>query len=154
MDVLSPSGPALKSLFERLLIMVLVSGLLCEIYNLCHPVCSGVLYERQVEAQPCYRFYNPPSVAIRFLMRNWSSPSHPFQTELRTWSETMYNFWIWQSCLNLADTEERHGVYYKPFGRQEPVIIRSPDAMEELSEAPELSQRAVYADVRFTIRRG
>ncbi|CAD6592998.1 MAG: hypothetical protein ASARMPREDX12_006647 [Alectoria sarmentosa] len=78
MDVLSLAGPALESLFKRLLIMVLVSGLVCEIYNLCHP---------------------------------------------------------------------RHGVYYKPFGRQEPVIIRSPDALEELSEASELSQRAVYADI-------
>ena len=35
-----------------------------------------------------------------------------------------------------------------PFGRKEPVIIRSPDAIQELSEAAELSQRAVYADVR------
>lgn len=41
----------------------------------------------------------------------------------------------------------RSGVYYKPFGRKELVIIKSPDAMQELSEAPELSQRAVYADV-------
>lgn len=41
----------------------------------------------------------------------------------------------------------RSGVYYKPFGRKEVVLIRSPDAMQELSEAPDLSQRAVYADV-------
>ena len=33
-----------------------------------------------------------------------------------------------------------------PWGRKEPVIIRSLDHMQELSEASELSQRAVYAD--------
>ena len=40
-----------------------------------------------------------------------------------------------------------------PFGRKQPVIIRSPDAIHELSEASELSQRAVYAEVRLA-RRG
>lgn len=39
------------------------------------------------------------------------------------------------------------GRYYIPWNRQSLVIIRSPDHMQELSEAPELSQRAVYADV-------
>ena len=57
-----------------------------------------------------------------------------------------------ESTLNLplrvaSDSDKRSGIYYKPFGRQEPVIIRSPDAIQELSEAPELSQRAVYSDV-------
>ncbi|KAI9709132.1 MAG: hypothetical protein M1820_003578 [Bogoriella megaspora] len=37
--------------------------------------------------------------------------------------------------------------YYKPFLRDEPVVIRSPDAIQELSEASSLSQRAVYADI-------
>ena len=44
---------------------------------------------------------------------------------------------------------QRSGTFYMPFGRKEPVIIRSPDAIQELSEAAELSQRAVYADVRL-----
>ncbi len=70
MDVLSLSGPALESLFKIFLIVVLVSRLLCEIYNLCHPVCLGVLSERKVEAQFCYRFYNPTSLAIRLLTRD------------------------------------------------------------------------------------
>lgn len=70
MNVLSLSGPALESLFNIFLIMVLVSGLLCEIYRLCHPVCLGVLSERQIEAQFCYRLYNPPSLAIRLLTRD------------------------------------------------------------------------------------
>ena len=42
---------------------------------------------------------------------------------------------------------KRSGIYYVPFRRHGPVIIRSPEAIQELSEAPELSQRAVYADV-------
>ena len=46
------------------------------------------------------------------------------------------------------DSGKRAGIYYKPFWRKEPVIIRNPDAMQELSESPALSQRAVYADVR------
>ncbi|KAL9034573.1 MAG: hypothetical protein Q9180_005329 [Flavoplaca navasiana] len=41
----------------------------------------------------------------------------------------------------------RSGVYYIPFKRASPIIIRSPEAMLELSEAPQLSQRAVYADI-------
>lgn len=46
-----------------------------------------------------------------------------------------------------AHKDKRSGIYYKPFGRKEPVIIRSPEAIQELSEASDLSQRAVYADV-------
>lgn len=49
------------------------------------------------------------------------------------------------------DYSKRSGIYYKPFGRKEPVVIRNPDAMQELSESHALSQRAVYADVRSTI---
>jgi len=55
-----------------------------------------------------------------------------------------------KSCgLNLPKYDQRSGIYYNPFRRAKPVIIRSPDAMQELSEAAELSQRAVYADVWF-----
>lgn len=39
------------------------------------------------------------------------------------------------------------GIYYKPFGRKEPLVVRSPAAIQELCEAPQLSQRAVYADI-------
>ena len=45
------------------------------------------------------------------------------------------------------DKPQQSGVYYKPFFRKEPVIVRSPEAIQELCEAPQLSQRAVYADV-------
>ena len=54
----------------------------------------------------------------------------------------------------MTNIDKQSGIYYKPFLRREPVIIRSPDAMQELSEAPELSQRAVYADVRYPARSG
>lgn len=50
-------------------------------------------------------------------------------------------------CPWKAHEYKRSGIYYKPFGRKEPVIIRSPEAIQELCEASELSQRAVYADV-------
>jgi len=50
----------------------------------------------------------------------------------------------------LSNSDQRSGTYYNPFRRAKPVIIRSPDAMQELSEAAELSQRAVYADVWFS----
>lgn len=57
-----------------------------------------------------------------------------------------------ESCqLRLPTSKQRSGIYYNPFKRAEPVIIRSPDAMQELSEATELSQRAVYADVWFSL---
>ena len=47
-------------------------------------------------------------------------------------------------CLTSA---KKAGRYYIPWSRKSPIIVRSPDHMQELSEAPELSQRAVYADV-------
>ena len=40
---------------------------------------------------------------------------------------------------NTADNTQRAGMYYIPFNRTGPIIIRSPDAMPELSEAPRLS---------------
>lgn len=46
-----------------------------------------------------------------------------------------------------ADFLKQSGVFYNPLGGKPPVIIRSPEAMQELSEAPQLSQRAVYSDV-------
>lgn len=39
------------------------------------------------------------------------------------------------------------GSFINHGGRKEHVIIRNPELMQELSEAPELSQQAVYADV-------
>ncbi|KAI9690295.1 MAG: hypothetical protein M1822_009256 [Bathelium mastoideum] len=48
----------------------------------------------------------------------------------------------------------RNRRYYKPFLRNEPVVIRSSNAIQELSEASSLSQRAVYADIfgfQFTL---
>lgn len=44
---------------------------------------------------------------------------------------------------------KQSGIYYKPFGRREPVIIRSLEAIQELCEASQLFQRAVYADVCY-----
>lgn len=40
---------------------------------------------------------------------------------------------------NTADNTQRAGMYYIPFNRTGPIIIRSPNAMPELSEAPRLS---------------
>ena len=49
-----------------------------------------------------------------------------------------------------AKEYQRSGIYYKPFGRKEPVVVRSPKAIQELCEAIQLSQRAVYSDVCFS----
>ncbi|MCJ1454854.1 hypothetical protein MMC28_005207 [Mycoblastus sanguinarius] len=53
-----------------------------------------------------------------------------------------------------ANESKQSGIYYNPFGRKEPVVVRSPKAIQELCEAPQLSQRAVYADMfgfQFTL---
>lgn len=44
---------------------------------------------------------------------------------------------------------QRSGKLYKPWGRKQPVLVRNVDHMLQLSDAPELSQRAVYADVSW-----
>lgn len=51
------------------------------------------------------------------------------------------------SQLHRILTFQRSGIFYKPFGRQHQITVREPHGIKELSEAPELSQRAVYAEV-------
>ena len=50
-------------------------------------------------------------------------------------------------CSEKANRLKQSGIYYTPFGRKEPVLIRSVEAIQELCEAPQLSQAAVYGDV-------
>ncbi|KAG6990988.1 cytochrome P450 [Physcia stellaris] len=45
-------------------------------------------------------------------------------------------FWDFQS-----------GTYYQPFGRKTALVIRSTEAIQELCEAPQLSQAAAYGDI-------
>ncbi|KAL8871900.1 MAG: hypothetical protein Q9174_002369 [Haloplaca sp. 1 TL-2023] len=47
----------------------------------------------------------------------------------------------------LADRAKRSGVYYNPFQAPNCVIVRSSKAIQELCEAPHLSQKAVYSDI-------
>lgn len=46
-----------------------------------------------------------------------------------------------------TDQLKQSGIYYQPFGRKEPFVVRSTEAIQELCEAPQLSQAAVYGDV-------
>ena len=70
MSVSAPLGPALGSFFERLLTLVLISGLVCEIYNFCHPVGLTVHYDQAIEAEIQYRFYSPPSLVTHGSVRD------------------------------------------------------------------------------------
>ena len=58
-----------------------------------------------------------------------------------------------KSCTILRDFSS--GRYYKPWGDQNIVLITSLDHFRELCDAPQLSQRAVYADIfnfQYTMR--
>ncbi|KAL8824242.1 MAG: hypothetical protein Q9191_005190 [Dirinaria sp. TL-2023a] len=46
-----------------------------------------------------------------------------------------------------ADQPERSRQYYQPFLRREPYLVRSVEDIQELCEASELSQAAVYGDI-------
>ena len=50
-------------------------------------------------------------------------------------------------CSTCADSHQRNGVFYNPFGKGGIVIIRDVEAFHELSENPNLSQRAAYSEV-------
>jgi len=54
--------------------------------------------------------------------------------------------------MKRANKSKRSGIYYKPFGRRESFVVRSPEEIQELCEAPQLSQRAAYADVCVFVR--
>lgn len=51
---------------------------------------------------------------------------------------------------------QRKGRFYIPHLKKKPIVVRSQSHINELADAPELSQRAVYADVSksFWYRRG
>ncbi|KAI9660584.1 MAG: hypothetical protein M1821_009936 [Bathelium mastoideum] len=68
------------------------------------------------------------------------------------WKCVNRSAWM-QGLFGMID-DYRNRRYYKPFLRNEPVVIRSSNAIQELSEASSLSQRAVYADIfgfQFTL---
>ncbi|KAL8700750.1 MAG: hypothetical protein Q9201_005278 [Fulgogasparrea decipioides] len=46
-----------------------------------------------------------------------------------------------------ANILKRSGSYYNPFKKPSFVVVRSQQAIQELCEAPQLSQRAVYSDI-------
>lgn len=126
---------------------------------------SALLYEMQL---PLYHFLSTCLSKVLGLPRD---PSHEKLAEhaiysVNEWQERLLvlcnsvlkvssdfvstlNF-IQLSIASHACQKSRR--YYVPWSRTKPVIIRSPDHMQELSEATELSQRAVYADVSTTSR--
>ncbi|MCJ1461139.1 hypothetical protein MMC28_011521 [Mycoblastus sanguinarius] len=63
---------------------------------------------------------------------------------VRPWQNKVENF---SKSIMEVFHDFQSGHYYIPFARKTPVIIRSPEHIQELSEAQELSQRAVYADI-------
>lgn len=73
-----------------------------------------------------------------------------FQLIWRKRSKTMWDFFFIHIFLSYnSDSDKRSEIYYKSFERKKSVIIRDSNIMQELSESSALSQRAVYADVRF-----
>lgn len=99
----------------------LVSALLCEIY-----VSFGwLLYNWW---QRLARFFVDITAGIIVITRDFVSITCP----------------AWEI---VADRLQKGRKYYIPWTRTPPVIIRSPDHMQVLSDSPGLSQRAVYADV-------
>ena len=139
MDNFTQTAPAVEISLDILFAMFLMSGIACEMYGL---LTTAWVRLRTIQSKD--------TVDLVFVeasrMQPWIVPMLSGSNRL---AKIVQDF---VSCVDFtmrqsADNSKRSGVYYKPFWRKEPVVIWSLDAMQELSEAPELSQRAVYADV-------
>ena len=78
-----------------------------------------------------YKDSIPPPARVMRVGRDYENPGYRESCRLE-----IYERW-------------RPGQFCVSFGRKEPIIIRSTDSIKELSEAAELSQRAVYAEMSF-----
>lgn len=134
--------------FKILFVVILVSAEGLEVYQTCVPVCLNTLYPSSTTHKGLKRKDTPiPCRAPAVIFLEMGKRRH------RASEKCAQSFWRFRMLPSqshtqkFVDNSQRSGVYYLPFGQKDPVVIRSQDVLQELSEAPELSQRAVYADV-------
>jgi hypothetical protein len=151
LEALAQPGLAWEKISQVVLAVFLFLGVIYELYGLLAPVCtahSSLVIDISVlnDWEPtCGQIFEKALELGSKLPQSWLETLLPARTTkiLRDYVSQGHDY----CCSWRTHVDKRSGIYYNPFGRKEPVIIRSPEAIHELSEASDLSQRAVYADV-------
>lgn len=145
--------PLFESKLYTVLGCVLLSALLSQVYVFASPVgisspCMNVSW---LTTQWVWRISQKMSTSTVDLAKRLYTIWYSFRVIIRDFVRPKGHQMRSKSLPN--ECTQRSGNYYRPWRpKNEVVVVSTKKHIAELSEAPELSQRAIYADVSFPVK--